>query len=111
MTALSKRRLLQAFVGVGAVALAGGVAAGSAPLAGVDAVGASEIGRAWLAGRPGVTARALSADLFPGGLDDAGLKAVAERSRADFGRGAMFNHKGWRLSETEARICALIALS
>ena len=112
MTALSKRRLLQAFVGLGALSVAG-VAGASVPaaLSGVDAAGAAEIGRAWLAGRAGVTARALAADLFPGGLDDAGVRALRERARDDFGRGAIFRHGGWRLSETEARLCALIALS
>lgn len=112
MTALSKRRLLQAFVGLGALGVAGiAGAAGSTPLSAVDPVGAADIGRAWLAGRTGVTARALNADLFPRGFDDAGVRALAERARNDFGKGAIFRHKGWRLSGTEARLCALIALS
>jgi hypothetical protein len=112
MTTLSKRSLLQAFLGVGAVALAGAAtAAVPVVLAGVDPVGADQIGRAWMGGRSGVTVRALTADLFPAGLDEAGLRAVAQRVRDDFSRGAMFVHRGWRLSETEARLCALIALS
>lgn len=112
MTVLSKRGLLQAFIGVGAVALAGTAgAAVPAPLAGVDAAGAAEIGQAWLSARSGVTARALSADLFPRGLSDSALRGISDRVRADFARGVVFAHKGWFLSETEARICALIALS
>ncbi|MEJ6790001.1 hypothetical protein BrevBR_10655 [Brevundimonas sp. BR2-1] len=112
MTALSKRRLLQAFVGLGALGVTG-VAFAEVPgsLSTVDSVGAAEIGRAWLAVRTGVTARALTADLFPRGLDDAGVRALGERARDDFRRAAIFRHKGWRLSETEARLCALIALS
>lgn len=112
MRTLSKRRLLQAFVGVGAVALTGAAQAGvAAPLAGIDAAGAGQIGQAWLSARQGVTARALSADLFPRGLTDNAVRGTSDRIRADFARGAVFAHRGWFLSETEARICALIALA
>lgn len=112
MTALSKRRLLQAFVGLGALGVTG-IAFAEIPtaLSGIDPAGAADIGRAWLASRTGVTARALTADLFPRGLDAAAARTLAERARNDFRRGAIFRHRGWRLSETEARLCALIALS
>lgn len=112
MSTLSKRRLLQAFLGVSAVALTGAAqAAAPAPLAGIDAAGAAQIGQAWLASRSNVTARGLGAELFPRGLTDTAVRGMAERVRADFDRGAVFAHRGWFLSETEARICALIALS
>ena len=109
MTALSKRGLLKALAGLAAVSVAGGAYARTPQLAAVDAVGAAEIGRAWLALHPSNVA-ALRVAVFPNGSDEAGPR-LAQRVRADFRRDAIFVHKGWFLSETEARLCALIALA
>jgi hypothetical protein len=46
-----------------------------------------------------------------GAVGDAELRALlAERSRADFGEDRTVRLRGWLLSETEARLCALAAL-
>jgi stage V sporulation protein SpoVS len=112
MTALSKRGLLRALAGLAAVSAAGGAyAAVRTPgIAAVDAVGAGEIGRAWLAAHPSDMA-ALRRAVFPNGQDAETGPRLAERVRADFRRDAVFVHRGWFLSETEARLCALIALA
>ena len=110
MTTLSKRGLLQALAGLAAVSVAGVVHARTPDIAAIDAVGAAGIGRAWLALHP-ADAPALRAALFPRDKPEETLPRLARRVRTDFERGDIFVHKGWFLSDTEARICALIALS
>lgn len=112
MPMLSKRRLLLVLSGLAAVSITGVPGPGSArtpSLAAVDAVGATEIGRAWLALHPS-SAADLREAVFPGGQDGAS-PGLAERVRSEFDAGALFSHKGWFLSVTEARLCALIALA
>lgn len=109
MTAtLSKRRLLQTLAGLAIASVAAPALARTPAIAAIDVVGATEIGQAWLAVHP-ADARSLRADLVPA-TDEAPAR-LKRRVRDDFGQGRMFNHKGWFLSETEARLCALIALS
>lgn len=106
--ALSKRALLRTLAGLTVVSVAGVAQAKTPALAAIDPAGAAEIGRAWLEKTP-TTAAALRADLVPASDDTpARLKS---RVRDDFRAGRMFVHKGWFLSETEARLCALISLS
>lgn len=109
---LSKRDLLRAVAGIVALSAAGSAGAALlAPATGeVDAAGAAGIGRAWLALHP-VKAKTLRAGLFPHGADETQLAHLADRIRRDFREGAIFTHKGWFLSETEARLCALISLT
>lgn len=111
MTALNKRQLLSALAGLGAASAVGWASSARArdALSGVDAAGAADIGRAWLARAP-ETRALLERRLFPDGVSPTAVRRLGEAARADFGRGALFVHKGWRLSETEARICALLAL-
>ncbi|MDO1559366.1 hypothetical protein Q0812_07985 [Brevundimonas sp. 2R-24] len=107
-TLLSKRTLLQTLAGL-AIASAAGLAQARTPaIAAIDAEGAADIGRSWLAQHP-ETASALRADLVPPS-DDAPLR-LRSRVRDDFRAGRMFIHRGWYLSETEARLCALITIS
>jgi predicted MFS family arabinose efflux permease len=76
----------------------------------LDPEAVRRIGAAWLKNHPWATAKALAAELFPEGhgLDAlAGLRAAAA---ADFRSGAVFNHRGWRLSNTEGALFALICL-
>lgn len=111
MTTLSKRGLLLTLSGLAAVSMTGVAntsAARTPALAAIDEVGATEIGRAWLALHPESTA-VLRATVFPKGQENASPD-LAQRVRVDFRNGALFSHKGWFLSETEARLCALIAL-
>jgi hypothetical protein len=82
---------------------------------------ARAIGREYLRSLPrgagaGVLVDAIALDL-PGGhavlasAGDGGLRALlAERSSVDFGEGRTVRLRGWVLSETEARLCALAAL-
>lgn len=111
MTALNKRQLLSALVGMGAASAVGWAPPARArdALSGVDAASAADIGRAWL-GRTSESRTALERRLFPEGVSPAAIQRLGEAARADFDRGALFVHRGWRLSETEARICALLAL-
>lgn len=113
MTRMSKRGLLRALAGLAAVSVAGGAYAAvrTPEIAAVDAAGAVEIGRAWLAARPSEDAAVLRRAVFPNGQNSETGPRLAERVRADFRRDAIFVHKGWHLSETEARLCALIALA
>lgn len=111
MTSLSKRGLLRALAGLAAVSAAGPAAAlaRTPDIAAVDAVGAAEIGRAWLAAHPS-DAASLRRAVFPNGPDAGTGPRLAQRIRTDFSAGRVFVHRGWFLSETEARLCALIAL-
>ena len=110
MTAISKRHLLQMLAALAAVSAAEPARAALTPaIAAIDAAGATEIGRAWLALHP-ADAATLQAEVFPRGWDDDARPVLADRVRGDFARDALFVHRGWYLSETEARLCALIAL-
>ena len=102
MTPLSKRELLRTLAAITTIA-AVGPALASAP--DVDAAAAGEIGRAWLAQHPSDAAK-LRAE-----FGTEALSRLRERVRADFERDALFTHTGWFVSHTEARLCALIALS
>lgn len=111
MTAFSKRGLLRALAGLAAVSAASPLLARTPDIAAVDAVGASLIGRAWLLARPGEDAAFLRRAVFPDGPDSETGPRLAQRVRADFADDRIFLHDGWFLSETEARLCALIALA
>ena len=106
--ALSKRALLQTLAGLAVVSAAGIASAKTPAISGIDPAGAADIGRAWLEKTP-ATAAALRAELVPAS-DDTPAR-LKNRVRDDFRAGRMFVHKGWFLSETEAKLCALISLS
>ena len=106
MTHLNKRRLLAALAAIGAggtsPALAQTNACSSFDLAGGEAIGA-----AWRAANPEADLAELRADLLPDGLCEEALAGLSERVKADFRNGALFVYRGWRLSQTEARLFAL----
>lgn len=106
--ALSKRALLQTLAGLAVVSAAGIAQAKTPAIAAIDPAGAAEIGGAWLAAHPADRAT-LRAELVPAS-DDAPAR-LKNRVRDDFRAGRIFMHKGWFLSETEAKLCALISLS
>ena len=106
--ALSKRALLQTLAGLTVVSVAGIAQAKTPALSAIDPAGAADIGRAWLEKTP-ATAVALRAELVPAS-DDTPAR-LKNRVRDDFRADRMFVHKGWFLSETEAKLCALISLS
>ena len=105
MTSIDRRALLAALAALGATA---GSAAG--PLDALDLQGVDALGKAWLAAQPRTpAARMLEAELFPRGRAD--LKRLSTRVRRDFRQGRLFVYRGWRLSDTEGRLFALLALS
>ena len=108
--ALARRDLLAALL---AVTAAPGLAraAPDAPLfADLDHAAATRIGKAWLLGRPAITAAALRARLFPGRRGPDALPALRQQVAEDFRQGAVFIHRGWRLSDTEGALFGLLAL-
>lgn len=68
------------------------------------------VGKAWLEQNPGTDAKVLAMRLFPGGRNGDVLTDLRRRAAADFRQGAVFNHRGWRLSQTEGALFGLLAL-
>jgi hypothetical protein len=116
MTALARRDLLAAlFAATAAAALPAFARAGSAELkatlfADLDMAAAARIGQAWLAAQPPTTTAVLTTRLFPNGRGPETLPALRRRVAEDFRRGTVFIHRGWRLSDTEGALFALLAL-
>jgi hypothetical protein len=105
---LARRDLLAALFAATALP---GLAQADAPLFGdLDPAAAARIGKAWLAGRPDIGAVALARRLFPSGRGPDALPALRRRVSEDFRHGAVFVHRGWRLSDTEGALFALLAL-
>ena len=92
-------------------ALAAAPATPAAALPQVDPEGARRVGEAYLKGHPGLDARRLQAELLPDGWTPQANVRLRARAAADFGAGRLFVHRGWRLSDTEGRLFALVALS
>ena len=107
---LARRDLLAALFA--ATALPGLARAAPADLlfADLDHAAAARIGKAWLAERPAIRAGALRARLFPAGRNPDALPALRRQVAEDFRHGAVFVHRGWRLSDTEGALFALLAL-
>lgn len=100
---LSKRQILLALAAIGASAALPATAQQTSAL---DLSAGRAIGEAYLAANPGVDIAALRAALLPTGFDaSAHLRALVS---ADFRAARVFVFKGWRLSETEARLFALL---
>ncbi len=76
----------------------------------LDPATVRRIGQAWREQHPGVTARDLAKRLFPAGRGADALPRLRARSAADFRRGAVFAYRGWRLSDTEGALFALLSL-
>jgi hypothetical protein len=106
MTRIDRRTLIAALAALGA----SGAASAAGPLDAIDPAGVEAIGKAWLAAQPRTPPlRALEAELFPRGRAD--LTGLSARVRRDFREGRLFTYRGWRLSDTEGRLFALLALS
>jgi hypothetical protein len=105
---LARRDLLAALFAATALP---GLAHADAPLFGdLDRAAAARIGKAWLAGRPRIAAAVLAKRLFPNGREPDALPALRRQVSEDFRRGAVFVHRGWRLSDTEGALFGLLAL-
>jgi len=75
---------------------------------GLDLSAARSVGQAYLAAYPNADLSPLRAALSAGG-PNAAIEAARQRVRADFAAGRVFVYRGWRLSETEAQLCALLS--
>ncbi len=104
----NRRDLLAALVAMAATpALAR--AQGPNLFADLDRDAVARLGQAWRAAHPGVTAQRLETRLFPTGRGTASLARLRDQARADFRRGAVFAYRGWRLSDTEGALLALLS--
>jgi hypothetical protein len=108
--ALARRDLLAALFAAAALPGVARAAPDAALFGDLDQAAAARIGKAWLAGRPDIGAVALAKRLFPNGRGPDALPALRRRVAEDFRRGAVFVHRGWRLSETEGALFGLLAL-
>lgn len=101
---LSKRDVLLALTALAAGAAVPAVAQTNAP----DLSAGRAIGQAYLAANPSVDLVALRSDLLPSGFNDSAVTHLRARAAEDFRAARVFIFKGWRLSETEARLFALL---
>ncbi|WP_419318661.1 hypothetical protein ACN2C7_17410 [Caulobacter sp. ErkDOM-E] len=112
MTLLARRDLLATLLAMTASASLPAVAL-AAPTAGfndLDRAAVERIGKAWLEQNPGTSAKALAIRLFPDGRNAGTLADLRRRAAGDFRQGAVFIHRGWRLSQTEGALFGLLAL-
>ena len=107
---LARRDLLAALFAATAVPSLARAAPDTVLFGDLDHAAAARIGKAWLAGRPAITAGTLGARLFPAGRGLGALPALRRRVAEDFRQGAVFIHRGWRLSATEGAVFGLLAL-
>ena len=110
MTALARRDLLGALFAAAVLPSVARAGPEAMLFSDLDHTAAMRIGRAWLAGRPGMTIDTLNVQLFPHGRDAAALPDLRRQVAEDFRRGAVFVHRGWRLSDTEGALFGLLAL-
>jgi hypothetical protein len=103
----SRRDLLAALV---ALAATPAQARAEALFPGLDPAAVKRIGQAWRTAHPDVAVQKLETRLFPGGRGKAALIRLREQAAADFRRGAVFTYRGWRLSDTEGALFALLSL-
>jgi hypothetical protein len=105
----SRRDLLAALV---AFAATPALARAATPdiFAGLDPGAIGRIGKAWRDQRAGVATRELAARLFPTGRGPDALPRLRAQAAADFSAGKVFTYRGWRLSDTEGALFALLSL-
>jgi hypothetical protein len=101
---LSKRDVLLALAALAAGAALPAAAQSNAP----DLSAGRAIGQAYLVANPSVDLAALRDDLLPNGFDQEAAQRLRGRAAEDFRAARVFIFKGWRLSETEARLFALL---
>ena len=108
MTASTRRDVLMALATLATFAAAPCLAQASAPF---DVAAGRPIGEAWLAAHPGASTTSLRRSLLPNGLDEEAIARLRKRAAADFRAGRIFVHEGWIVSDTEARLFALLTLA
>jgi hypothetical protein len=113
MTLLARRDLLAALLALTVSASLPAAARAAEPTVAfddLDRAAIERIGKAWLEQNPGTNAKALAMRLFPGGPNAGTLADLRRRAASDFRQGAVFIHRGWRLSQTEGALFGLLAL-
>jgi hypothetical protein len=115
MTVLARRDLLAALLAMASSsalpALAKQDGSKTAPaFDDLDHDAVERIGRAWLAQNPGINGPALARRLFPDGRGPSTLAGLRQRAAQDFRKGAVFVHRGWRLSDTDGALFGLLTL-
>lgn len=100
---LNRRDILVALAAVAGAAATPAFAQTAPDLAAGRAVGA-----AYLAAHPEADLARLRNDLLPDGFTPEAGARLSARARADFGGGRTFIFKGWRLSQAEAQLFALL---
>lgn len=104
----SRRDLLAALV---ALAATPALARAATPdvFAGLDPAAVQRIGKAWREQHPNVTREVLAKRLFPTGRGSEALPRLRAQAAADFRKGSVFAYRGWRLSDTEGALLALLS--
>jgi hypothetical protein len=102
---LSKRDVLLALAALGA----GAALPAAAQTNALDLSEGRAVGQAYLAATPSADLAALRNDLLPNGFDQEARSRLRVRAAEDFRAARVFIFKGWRISETEARLFALLA--
>ena len=101
---LSKRDVLLALAALAAGAALPAAAQTGAP----DLTAGRAIGQAYIAANPDVDLAALRNDLLPNGFSSEAEARLRGFAADDFRAARVFILKGWRISETEARLFALL---
>ena len=102
---LSKRDVLRALAALGAAAALPATAqTATAP----DFTAGRAIGEAYRAAHSGADFTRLRNELLPAGFAAEAGERLRARAAADFRAARVFIFKGWRLSETEAQLFALL---
>lgn len=110
MSLLARRDLLAALVAMAATSALPRSARAAPTFDDLDHEAVDRIGRAWLRQNQGVATRDLAQRLFPDGRGPSTLPGLRQRVTQDFRQGAVFVHRGWRLSDTEGALLALLTL-
>jgi hypothetical protein len=105
MNTVTRRDVLAAIASISVIAAAPALAQGSPSL---DLAAGRSIGEAYLAAHPNTNLVRLRQMHLPNGLDAQAMGRLRARAAADFRGGRIFMHEGWRLSETEAQLFALL---
>ncbi|WP_454760217.1 hypothetical protein [Caulobacter segnis] len=79
-------------------------------LDGLDPAAVRRIGEAWRKQHPTASIRELTKRLFPAGRGADALPGLRAQAADDFRKGAVFSYRGWRLSDTEGALFALLSL-
>ena len=101
---LSKRDVLLALAALAAGAALPAAAQSNAP----DLSAGRAIGQAYLAANPGADLQALRQEMLPAGFNAEAGPRLRALAASDFREARVFVFKGWRLSQTEARLFALL---